>query len=83
MENSSKRQLLLCLAAAPSALRSVLDSSIQACRGIFFTQASEPSTMTYCCCCVHSRMMLYVATKDALGALLFLVSRSEPASTDS
>ena len=35
-----------------------------------------------CCCCVYSRM-LRSHERRALGALLFLVSRCEPASTDS
>ena len=55
-------------------------------RGIFFNQASEPRSMTYCCCCccccVHSRM-IHSHERRVLGALPFLVSRSEPASTDS
>ena len=46
--------------------------------------SSDPGTMTCCCCCccVYSRMARSYE-RHALGALLFLVSRSEPASTDS
>ena len=50
-------------------------------RGIFFKQASEPSTMTYAAA-VCTRMMICSHERRALGALLFFASRSEPASTD-
>ena len=48
----------------------------------FSSQASEPYTMTDCCCrYVYSRM-IRSHEGPALGALLFSVSRSKPASTD-
>ena len=39
---------------------------------VFFNQASQPSTMTYCCCCVYSRM-IRSHERRGLGVLLVLV----------
>ena len=51
---------------------------------ILFGQTSEPTTMTYVLLlmCVYSRMR-HSHERRVLGALLFMVSRSAPASTDS
>ena len=62
--------------------RSLLQSGREeTCRGascgIVFNQASEPSTMTYCCCCCVYSRTIRSHERRALGALLFVVSRSE------
>ena len=50
---------------------------------VFFpNQEPEPSTITFCCCCVYSSA-IPSHERRALGALLSLVSGSEPRSTDS
>ena len=50
---------------------------------VFFSnQEPEPSTITFCCCCVYSSA-IPSHERRALGALLSLVSGSEPRSTDS
>ena len=57
-------------------------------RTFFCNQAADPSTVTYCCfcccccCCVYSRK-IRSHERRPLGALLYLVSGSEPASIDS
>ena len=75
--------------AAPSALRSALDSSIQAyaqtlvwpSRDVLFS-TKHPSLARELLFCVYSRMMRS-HERRALGALLSLFSSSEPALIDS
>ena len=83
--------------AAPSARRSTLDLSIQAyAQTLAWPRRDVPRRFTWCFfstkypspagellrLCVYSRM-IRGHERRALGALLFLLSRSEPASTDS